>query len=273
MGRARRPPSLRGRFLDRGTGGRGEHRTRPGRGRAARRVGARGGDPVSSRAPRHPFDFATYPRPLNRALQRRLLNRDEYVLLVWLYSRANRSTWVATITLAQLAEAVAWDRSPDWLYRVLADLKRRRWIDYKAQPGKKAHAYAIKLVYDRPEHSEEGPSTQPLNHAGLRADRARMGPRRHLRGPSMEDGSKPLPEPVSESESAERLRAARDVRERSTTGTKDQNLSGGLSQDQILGSVRRRRMTSVSSSSLLREARRRRSRSRIGGRRFRGSNA
>ena len=73
--------------------------------------------------PPHPFDFATHPRSLDRALRSGDLTETDYVILVRLYGVANRATWIATLTLEQLAESIAWERSLDWLYRRLADLE------------------------------------------------------------------------------------------------------------------------------------------------------
>lgn len=118
----------------------------------------------------HPFDFATYPRLLNRALRARRLSRDEYVILVRLYAMANRETWLASVTLDQLGDRIAWDRSEDYLYRLLDALKRKAWIEYPTTPGKKQHVYAIGLLWDRAEQSEDG--------RGSRARRVRASRKR-----------------------------------------------------------------------------------------------
>jgi hypothetical protein len=184
----------------------------------------------------HPFDFATYPRRLNRALRRREITHDEYVILVaGLYARANRSTWIATLTLDQLFEAIAWEGSADWLYRRLRDLKRRGWIDYASQPGKKRHSYAIKLRYDRSGDSEEGPSTQPLKKAEFHVAARPTAPSSGLDTPSTDDGEIPLPEPVSATPTAERVRAPRDVRETPNPCFEREVLGGGLNQREVLG--------------------------------------
>ena len=193
--------------------------------------------------PLHPFNYATYPRALNRALRRGLLTRDDYVILVSLYARANRVAWTVTTTLEQIAEAIDWKRSIDWLYRRLADLKRRRWIAFQAEPGKKHPSYTIRLLYEADESpltsssdpSEETPSTQSLNDAGLGSGDARMGPSTELPGPSTEDGGNPLPEPLSERGHGDGLRASRDVLEKTTPLIEEKVLCERLDKTAALG--------------------------------------
>jgi hypothetical protein len=186
----------------------------------------------------HPFAYATHPRRLDRALRRREVDRDEYAILVWLYSRADRSNWIAAVTLAQLAEGVAWELTDDALYRRLRGLRQRGWIAYETRPGKKRHVYAIRLVHDGPTESEDSPGRQTLDDPGLRSTPSRMPPSRHFGGPRMEAGTYPDQEPTAERARDERVRVPRDGREKTTTrleeGFSEQRL-GSSDQDQVVG--------------------------------------
>jgi len=201
----------------------------------------------------HPFDFGTYPRLLNRALRARLLSRDEYVILVGLYARANRETWLASVTLDQLGDLIAWEKSEDYLYRLLDALKRKAWIEYPTTPGKKQHVYAIRLLWDRPERSEDGPRIEnapsPSTAAaedGSSADvppaalsnesedeggrTTAAGPSTEPSGPRIEDSSNADTERDSRSVGDEPVRAPRDVREKTNPSSKEKF------KDQRLGS-------------------------------------
>lgn len=184
-----------------------------------------------------PFAFARYPRSLNRGMRERALAHDEYVILVWLYSRANDLTWVASVTLEQIVEGIAWKHSLDWLWKRLDGLKAKGWIDYPTRPGKKRHSYAIRLLYDGPKPSEESRSIeqaasrstdsgQTESRGGLAAvsaagesehATAARGEDSRSRGGSSRstgDAASPLAKPDSSSPRAEGVGASRDVGER-----------------------------------------------------------
>ena len=157
------------------------------------------------------------------------------------------------MTLDQLGDLIAWDKSDDYLYRLLDALKRSEWIEYPTTPGKKQHVYAIRLLWDRPERSEDGPRIEsapsPSTAAaedGSRADvppaapsnesedddgrTTAAGPSTEPSGPRIEDSSNPDAEQDSRSIGAEPVRARRDVRERTNPSSKEKF------KDQRLGS-------------------------------------
>jgi hypothetical protein len=177
--------------------------------------------------PLHPFAYATYPRQLNRALRGGKLSADEFLILVALYARANRQAWTVSTTLEQIAEAIAWSHSHDWLRKRLVALRKKRCIEYETRPGRRQHIYRIRLLYDGPKVSEESLRSQRLNDAGLRSDRPPTRLSRHLESLSTGNGANPLPEPDSEPASVEAVGASRDVLEKTTTLSEDQNLGEG----------------------------------------------
>jgi hypothetical protein len=192
----------------------------------------------------HPFEFSTHPRMLDRALRARRISRDEFVLLVALYARADRATWTVSRSLDQIADLVAWDKSEDYLYRLLAGLRKRGWLDYPTTPGKKAHLYVIRLLHDRSEHSEESPRTagaaSPSMAAAENGSGARIpvcalavesedgnertsvaSPRMALPSPRMGATAKPLGERDSDAREQAPVRAPRDVGERANLAVRE----------------------------------------------------
>jgi hypothetical protein len=171
----------------------------------------------------HPFAHSTVPRRVLAGLRRRELDHDEFVILAWLYGRADRRPWVASVRLAQLAEGIAWKHSDDYLSKRLRRLRRKGWLTYSARPGEKGHGYAIRLLYDGPEasadQSEDSPSTEAAQEAGSRVADARTGPRKPRSGPSTRQSANPLPERTSGSDDGGAVRASRDVREEAKTCT------------------------------------------------------
>jgi hypothetical protein len=141
-----------------------------------------------------PFPFDPVPAALLRALRNRLVSRDEFCALAYLYARAtNRSarTWVVTITLAQLGEAIAWEHSAEWLRQMLVRLRSKGWIAYESRSGQRK-PYDIRLLWElevswRLQPSADAASSDPDDTPSWRL------PSSSLRS---EESAKPLGEPL-----------------------------------------------------------------------------
>ena len=145
---------------------------------------------------RAPFQFWRPPTLLNRALRERAITRGDYAILVWLYSRADDRTWIASLTLDQIKEGIAWEKTLDYLRKRLNGLKERGWLDYKTVPGRKGHVYAIRLRYGGPQ-SEQALSTEARADAESGLPGVEAGPSTSMESLSTEEGANTLPDPDS----------------------------------------------------------------------------
>ena len=101
-------------------------------------------------------------------------------------------------------------------------------IDFGTSPGVKEHVYEIRLRYNAvPRQSEESLSTQARNHAGSRDADPQTSLSTSLDSLSTEEGANPDPEPDSDSQKSQGVRAPIDVLEKTTTLPEDQVLGEG----------------------------------------------
>ena len=181
-----------------------------------------------------PFNFVAIPYHVLDLVGARRLDYQGLVILSHLYRRADGSTWQTRLTLAQLAEAIAWPKSIDWLSKRLRQLRASGLVMYDATPGCRDHVYVIQLPHQP--SSEEDPRTNVhvrpsarrpalAGGAGDRAaERRRQSeqlthrsptrrPSRYVRGPSADDAISPALDALPWDDGFELVRALQKVRE------------------------------------------------------------
>jgi len=68
-----------------------------------------------------------------------------------LYTLADSETWTVKVRdLDALAGLIGWDKSVDYLSRVLAALRAKARVSFETRPGSTRHPYEIRLLYDSP---------------------------------------------------------------------------------------------------------------------------
>jgi hypothetical protein len=130
---------------------------------------SRGNEPgraVGKRAPRPSkvtlgYPFVPLPRSAFAALASGQLTDDDLRILLGLYARASFATLHVRVTLAQLATAIGWDHSLDYLSKRLRGLRRGGWIVYSVSMGRHRAIYEIALQPQN-EASDQRPRNDPL---------------------------------------------------------------------------------------------------------------
>ena len=111
--------------------------------------------------------FVMVPRRVFEAFQRGDLGYHEFALVVFLIGAVDRRTGVAKFTVAELARALQWEWSDNWLWRQLGALRTKGWIDFESKPGQRK-PYAIRLA--AAVVRDEATSERPLSDLGLTSD-------------------------------------------------------------------------------------------------------
>lgn len=124
---------------------------------------------------RVPYRFTPVPHAVSDALTARLINQTEQAVLVALYRRADRRSQVR-LTLAQLAERLAWTKSEDWLSKILRSLRTNGWLSYEAVPGARGQVYVFTLRHAGHRESEQGPEETAARAPRLVSSNHEAGP-------------------------------------------------------------------------------------------------
>jgi hypothetical protein len=147
------------------------------------------------------FEFAPVPRTAVRALGRGEIDPTHFAIIAFLWDRADRRTRRATATLAQIREAIGWEKSEDALWKRLRRLELDGWFSSETTPGRRAAHYIFTLNPAPEKRSEDVRRSEaaPIR----RSDRAQS---RSTRGVQAS-------EPTERSEERDRVEAV-DVRRR-----------------------------------------------------------
>jgi hypothetical protein len=134
-----------------------------------------------------PFPFARVPRRAFVELRRGQLTEPEFRVLAVLYDRANEETWVTRFAdLDRLSYYAAWDRSTDYLSKVLRSLRTKGWIAYERKTGPSTEPYVVTLLHASSDGSELGPKLSPSKQPTSDPAAARTGPKLAASGPKLE---------------------------------------------------------------------------------------